>query len=238
MSRACNRVAIIGFGNVGLYVAVLYLKEDNSVCVYDLESDVARVQQIMEAELPQMLNSFMFGKHLKHYSVADIRAMLKRFSVAADLDSLVSNGFKVAFECIPEVLHKKQQLFAVLTALLDQRGVAARDVLLCTCTLSLSIPSISMGAMTRYSLKDMFEMFVRDLRRASSVSVGRRWAWQQRTGRGSATAPVVCIRKAMRQLTWSSAGLSASSERQIALGGREIRADSTHGEVFRYIYSR
>ena len=48
------------------------------------------------------------------------------------------------------------------------------------------------------SLKDMFEMFVRDLRRASSVSVGRRWAWQQRTGRGSATAPVVCIRKAMR----------------------------------------
>ena len=56
----------------------------------------------------------------------------------------------MAFECIPEVLHRKQQLFADLTALLDQRGVAARDVLLCTCTLSLSIRSISMGAMTPY----------------------------------------------------------------------------------------
>ena len=145
-----DRVAIIGFGNVGLYIAFLCLKAGYSVCVYDLESDVTRVQQTMEAELPRMLNSFMFGKHLQHYSIADIQAMLKRFSVAADLSSLVGNGFKVAFECIPEVLQRKQQLFADLTALLDQRGVAARDVLLCSCTQSLSIRSISMGAMMRY----------------------------------------------------------------------------------------
>ena len=143
-------VSIIGFGNVGLFIAYRYLKEGYSVCVYDLESDLTCVQQIMEAELPQMLNSFMFGKHLQHYSVAHIQAMLKKFSVAADLDSLVSKGSKVVFECIPEVLQRKQQLFADLTALLDQRGVAARDVLLCSCTQSLSIRSISMGAMTRY----------------------------------------------------------------------------------------
>ena len=97
-----------------------------------------------------MLNSFMFGKHPQHYSGAHIQAMLKRFSVVADLNSLVTKGFKVAFECIPEVLQRKQQLFADLTALLDQRGVEAQDVLLCSCTSSLSIRSISMGAMTRY----------------------------------------------------------------------------------------
>ena len=92
----------------------------------------------------------MFGLHLQHYSVARIQAMLKRFSVAADLNSLVNRGFKVAFECIPEVLQRKQELFSDLTALLDQRGVAAKDVLLCSCTLSLSIRSISMGVITRY----------------------------------------------------------------------------------------
>ena len=54
-------VAIIGFGKIGLYIAYHYLKEGYSVCVYDLESDVTRVQQIMEAELPKMLNTFMFA---------------------------------------------------------------------------------------------------------------------------------------------------------------------------------
>ena len=150
MRRGGDCVAIIGFGKVGLYIAYRYLEEGYSVCVYDLESDLTRVQQIMEAELPRMLNSFMFGLHLQHYSVARIQAMLKKFSVAADLNSLVSKGFKVVFECIPDVLQRKQQLFADLTALLDQRGVAARDVLLCSCTLTLSIRSISMGAMPRY----------------------------------------------------------------------------------------
>ena len=57
-------VSIIGFGNVGLFIAYRYLKEGYSVCVYDSDSDVTRVQQIMQAELPQMLNSFKFGKHL------------------------------------------------------------------------------------------------------------------------------------------------------------------------------
>ena len=85
MRRSSDRIAIIGFGNVGLFIAYRYLKEGYSVCVYDSDSDVTRVQQIMEAELPKMLNSFMFGKHLQHYSVAHIQAMLKRLSVAADL---------------------------------------------------------------------------------------------------------------------------------------------------------
>ena len=66
----------------------------------------------MEAELPYMLNSFMFGKHLQHYSAAYIRAMLARFSVASDLNDLVSQGNKVYFECISEDLEGKQRLFA------------------------------------------------------------------------------------------------------------------------------
>ena len=49
----------------GLFAAYRYLKEGYSVCVYDSDSDVTRVQQIMEAELPRMLNSFVFRKHLR-----------------------------------------------------------------------------------------------------------------------------------------------------------------------------
>ena len=58
----------------------------------------------MEAELPYMLNSLMFGKHLQRYSAADIRAMLARLSVASYLNDLVSKGNKVYFECISKDL--------------------------------------------------------------------------------------------------------------------------------------
>ena len=104
----------------------------------------------MEAKLPEMLNSSRFGKHLQRYSTSDIRAILKRFSVATDLSELVRNGFKVVFECISEVLERKQHLFADLTELLYQRGVSPRDVVLCSSTQGLSIRSISQGAMAPY----------------------------------------------------------------------------------------
>ena len=76
----------------------------------------------------------------------------------------------------------------------------------------------------------MFEMFVRDLRRASSVSVGRRWAWQQRTGRGSATAPVVCIRKAMR--TRPTVELVDSSEIGSAIAKQYKLSPQRRGKPF------
>ena len=107
-----RRVAIIGFGNVGLYIAALLLKDGYSVMVCDLNLDSRDIQQVMEAKLPEMLNSLLFGKHLQRYSTSDIRAILKRFSVATDLSELVRNGFKVVFECISEVLERKQHLFA------------------------------------------------------------------------------------------------------------------------------
>ena len=145
-----RRVAIIGFGNVGLYIAALLLKDGYSVMVCDLNLDSRDIQQVMEAKLPEMLNSLLFGKHLQRYSTSDIRAILKRFSVATDLSELVRNGFKVVFECISEVLERKQHLFADLTELLYQRGVSPRDVVLCSSTQSLSIRSISQGAMAPY----------------------------------------------------------------------------------------
>ena len=145
-----RRVAIIGFGNVGLYIAALLLKDGYSVMVCDLNLDSRDIQQVMEAKLPEMLNSSRFGKHLQRYSTSDIRAILKRFSVATDLSELVRNGFKVVFECISEVLERKQHLFADLTELLYQRGVSPRDVVLCSSTQGLSIRSISQGAMAPY----------------------------------------------------------------------------------------
>jgi hypothetical protein len=145
-----KRVAIIGFGNIGLYIAYFFLKKGYSVCVCELDSDPTNILQIMEAELPYMLNSFMFGKHLQRYSAADIRAMLARFSVASDLNDLVSKGNKVYFECISKDLEGKQQLFADLTELLHQRRVPAWDVVLCTCTQDLSLRSISLGALPQY----------------------------------------------------------------------------------------
>ena len=145
-----RRVAIIGFGNVGLYIAYFFLHEGFSVCVYDSNSNSTDIQQVMEAELPGILNSWEFGKKLHHYSASDVRAILERFSVASDLSELVSKGYNVFFECISEVLGGKQQLFADLTELLHQRGVPARDILLCSCTQSVSIKSISVGVLAPY----------------------------------------------------------------------------------------
>ena len=145
-----RRVAIIGFGNAGLLTAYRFLKDGYSVCVYDLKVGSTRIQQIIDAELPRMLNGFTFGLHLKQYTVSELDTILKRFSVAADLEELVSTGSRIIVECIPEVLEDKQQLFADLTELLCQRSVPACDIVLCSCTLTLSIPSIALRARAPY----------------------------------------------------------------------------------------
>lgn len=74
-------MAIIGFGNVGVFTACRFLKDGYSVCVYDLKVDSTRIQQIIYAELPRMLNGITFGLHLKQYTASELDMILKRFSV-------------------------------------------------------------------------------------------------------------------------------------------------------------
>jgi hypothetical protein len=153
--RMCKRVdprsvAIIGFGHVGVRVACQFIMRGYSVCVYDSNGSSTHIRQTMQAKLTGMLNGLAFGRHLKSFSVSDIQTMLKGFSVAADLNELVSKGFKVVLECVQEVLEIKQQVFADLTALLHQHVIPARDIVLCSCTQGLSIRFISLGAAAPY----------------------------------------------------------------------------------------
>ena len=113
-------VAINGFGHVGVHVACQFIMRGYSVCVYDSNGSSTHIRQTMQAKL----NGLAFGRHLKSYSVSDIQTMLKGFSVAADLNELVSKGFKVVLECVQEVLEIKQQVFADLTALLHQLAIS------------------------------------------------------------------------------------------------------------------
>ena len=100
--RMCKRVdprsvAIIGFGHVGVRVACQFIMRGYSVCVYDSNGSSTHIRQTMQAKLTGMLNGLAFGRHLKSFSVSDIQTILKGFSVAADLNELVSKGFKVVW---------------------------------------------------------------------------------------------------------------------------------------------
>ena len=78
---------------------------------------------------------------------------MQNFSVAGTLPHLLSMGCNVIIEATTENLNVKQEVFRTLTSILQEKGVPASDILLCSTTAGLSISSIIANAEEAYKTR-------------------------------------------------------------------------------------
>ena len=72
-----------------------------------------------------------------------VYAQLNRFSVATDLEHLLSDGFTFVIEAITEDLAAKQVLFHRIALILKRKNVPPCEVLLCSNTISVPLHLIA-----------------------------------------------------------------------------------------------
>ena len=76
--------------------------------------------------------------------------LLQKFNAVGNLTELLSQGCNIVIEATTEDINSKRAVFQELTSILQQQGVPARDVLLCSTTAGLPISLIIADAMEEY----------------------------------------------------------------------------------------
>ena len=130
------KIAIIGFGCMGVAIAAELLRRGCIICVYDSCGFRMRsARQTIQATLMQLCGTY--------FNKSDIGSMLRRFNMAHSLEQLVSEGYHTVIEVASETLAVKQHIFRDLSALLMQHDVQSKNVFLCSNTMNLPVSLIA-----------------------------------------------------------------------------------------------
>ena len=123
-----HKIAIIGFGSMGAAIAAELLRRGCSVRVLDeCRLRLKSAHQILRST---------FGPC---FSPSTLDSVMKRFSVADDLEQLLSDEFHLVVEAVDETLSVKRELFQQVAAFFKHKGVPPDDVLLCSNSMNLPI---------------------------------------------------------------------------------------------------
>ena len=133
------KIAIIGFGNMGGAIAAELLRRGCTVCVLD--------ERRLRSKAAHNIIRDMLSPHLSNDA---LDGLLERFSVACDLEQLLSGGVRIVNEAVDEALAVKQGVFASVAHHFKKHGVSADEVLLCSNTASLPIDHIASGVEAEY----------------------------------------------------------------------------------------
>ena len=152
-----TKIAMIGFGYMGQRLASMLLKKGHTVFVYDSKVDANQIQAIMEEKLAclysqhmcfSIFHLFMCGAYIQGRT--NMYMLLQKFNAVGNLTELLSQGCNIVIEATTEDINSKRAVFQELTSILQQQGVPAGDVLLCSTTAGLPMSLIIADAMEEY----------------------------------------------------------------------------------------
>jgi 3-hydroxybutyryl-CoA dehydrogenase len=124
-----EKISICGSGLMGSGIAVIFLTSGHPTTIYAVEESEERVR-----EKVQTILEYLVEKELLSISVKNIA--LSHLFVSGDIQDVVANA-DVIFECIPEKMEMKQNLFQTLDELCDP------SVILATNTSVMSVTEIA-----------------------------------------------------------------------------------------------
>lgn len=115
MNNPVTRVTVLGGGLMGSGIAQIFAARGVGVTVYDIDASVYKTPDTIRANLRRM-----------QVDDARIEETLGRVTFCATLADSVA-GAQIVFECVPEQLSLKQQLFRELDALCPQETILASN---------------------------------------------------------------------------------------------------------------
>ena len=152
-----HRIGIIGFGCMGQHLSSMLLEQGHTIFVYDSKLDPIQIQTIYNKDLaqlfPQAVCCFPFDLFKYHANKGNKHDALLKFNTVGSLTELLLQGCNIVIEATAEDINGKRAVFQDITSILQQQGVPAGEVLLCSTTLNLTISSICSDATEEYKLR-------------------------------------------------------------------------------------
>ncbi|WP_142502600.1 3-hydroxyacyl-CoA dehydrogenase family protein [Klebsiella sp. 2680] len=115
MNNPVTRVTVLGGGLMGSGIAQIFAAHGVAVTIYDIDTSVWKAPDTIRSNLQRM-----------QADDATIEQILSRVTFCGQLAESV-NGAQIVFECVPEQLSLKQQLFHELDALCPPETILASN---------------------------------------------------------------------------------------------------------------
>ena len=119
------KIAVIGLNVMGVAIAANLLRHGNTVCILD-ESGLSLV--VAQNVMRELLRPYL--------EECALEGVLERFSVACNLQCLLSDRFWFVIEASEEELAFRQDVFRMVAAHFKKYGVEANRIVLCSANMS------------------------------------------------------------------------------------------------------
>ena len=138
--------AIIGCGQMGMWIACELLRRGCRVLVWD--SNAFRCQSLHNSVRSTLSSYRSIDSHA-------INSLMKRVHIASGLSEIASSGCNVIIEAVTENLTMKREVFTSIIGMFKANAVPPEDVVICSSTFSIPIENIICGLDELYSCRCM-----------------------------------------------------------------------------------